>query len=149
MSTTTCSVFNNLPKAPHTGVQHLHGVVSLGATGSSVGDVFLLAKLPNGAIPVDFMEYHTITGSAALAVDLGLARGYSNGGISSLSCYLAAGAVATSNRMSLGLVVPGLGQVSLSASDPTGFGILAAKIVSGSMSASFQLNWSFSYRVDG
>ncbi len=149
MATYTCSVFNNQPKAPHTGVQTVSGVVSLGATGSSVGDTFLLAKLPNGAVPVDFQEYHTITGSSALAVDLGLARGYSNGGIASLSCYLAAGAVATANRMSLGLVVPGLGQFSLSASDPTGFGMLAAKIASGSMSASFQLNWSFSHRVDG
>lgn len=147
MSTTTCTVFNNQPKAPHTGVQHIGGVVSLGATGSSVGDVFFLAKLPNGAIPVDFAEYHTITGSTALAIDLGLARGHSNGGISSLSCYIAAGAVATMNRMSLAGAP--LSPVSLSASDPTGFGILAAKIVSGSMSASFQLNWSFSYRVDG
>ena len=147
MATYTCTVFNNQPKAPHTGVQHVGGVISLGATASSAGDIFFLAKLPNGAVPVDFQEWHTILGSAALAVDLGLARGHSNGGIASLSCYQAAGAVATANRMSLAGAP--LSQVSLSASDPTGFGILAAKIASGSMSTSFQLNWSFTYRVDG
>lgn len=147
MATYTCTTFNNQPKAPHTGVQHVGGVVSLGATGSSVGDTFFLAKLPNGAVPVDFATQHSLTGTTALAIDLGLTRGHANGGGSSLSCYLAAAAITTMNRMSLALNP--LQPVSLSASDPTGFGILSAKIVSGSMSASFQLNWMFTYRVDG
>jgi hypothetical protein len=144
MATYTCTVYNGQPKAPHTGVQHVSGTISLGATAASVGDVFFLAKLPNGAKVVDFQEYHT-TGATAFAISLGLARGHSNGGIASLSCYLASGAQATANRMSLGLSPS---DVSLSASDPTGFGILSAKVESGTMTTSFQLHWSFSYRVD-
>lgn len=146
MATYTASTFNNQPKAPHTGVQHIGGVISLGATASSNGDVFFLAKLPNGAIPVDFAEYHT-TGATAQAVSLGLAKGFSAGGISSLSCYAASGAQATMNRMSLAGAP--LSQVSLSASDPVPYGILAVKIESGTATTSFQINWSFSYRVDG
>lgn len=145
MATYTCTTFNGQPKAPHTGVQHVHGVISLGATAWSAGDIFFLAKLPNGAVPVDFQEYHT-TGATACAVSLGLARGHSNGGIASLSCYAASGAQATANRMSLAGAP--LSNVSLSGTDPTGFGILSAKIESGTATTSFQLNWSFSYRVD-
>lgn len=145
MATYTCTTFNNVPKAPHTGVQNISGVISLGATASSAGDVIFLAKLPNGAVPVDLLEYHT-TGATAQALSFGLAKGHSNGGGASLSCYLASGAQATSNRLSLAGAP--LSVVSLSATEPLTYGILAAKVESGSATTSLQLNWSFSYRVD-
>lgn len=146
MATYTSTTFANLqPKAEHVGNQSVSGQFIITAS-SSVGDVVFLAKVPNGASIVDFKEDHS-SGSTALAVDFGLANGHFNGGAPSYSCFISAGAQATVNRNNVNAST-GL-NVSLSANDALGYGILSAKVASGTMTTSLVINFVLSYRSDG
>src|SRR3569623_1197888 len=144
MATYTCTTFNNPAKAVHVGVNSVSGNFNLGATASSVGDVIILAKLPVGARFVSIEEDHS-TGATAQALSFGLASG-GPGGSATVSCYIASGAQATANRKNV-LGLPA--DVSLSANDANGYGILAAKVESGSATTSLIVNFVFNYRIDG
>lgn len=147
MATYTTTTFANLqPKAPHVGNTSVSGQINLGATAVSLGDVIFLAKVPNGAVIVDFKEDHS-TGSTALALDFGFANGHANGGAPSLSALISGGAQATVNRNAVNGSTGT--NVSLSANDTVGYGILAAKVASGTVTTSLIVNFILSYRVDG
>lgn len=135
--------------------RYLHeGVVSVSGTcvipdstttKPSVGDVVLLCKLPDKAVIVDFMEDHSAADTAG--IDFGIGSGV-NTGDATYSSLISAGAKSTFNRRSVVNAADGL-QVSLSDSDPNGYGILTAKIASGSMTTTITINWSVLYRCDG
>lgn len=143
MATYTCTTFNAQPKSVHAGVNSVSGSVTIGPA-SSVGDIVFLAKLPHGAKYVNIQADHT-SGAAALGVDYGLQTG-GPGGAASISCYISAGATNTILTKNVAGVPA---DVSNSDTDPNRFGILAAKVASGSMTASLIINFIFSYRVDG
>lgn len=144
MATYTASTFvNNQPKSVHVGTNSVSGQYNFGATASSVGDVIFLAKIPNGAKFVNIEEDHS-TGATAQGVSFGLASG-GPGGSATYSCFIASGAQATVNRRNV-LGIPE--NVSLSANDPNSYGILAAKVESGSATAALIINFNFSYRLD-
>ena len=143
MATLTFTLFAASPKAVHVGVNNIQAEYR--AAGSlSVGDVLFVAKIPNGAIPVDMYEAHS-SAAGALGIDMGLAWGANSGGGANLSAYASAKAMGL-NRYAL--VAP-LDAISLSASDVLGYGILALKVASGSMTLSATFHVNFSYRVDG
>lgn len=143
MATYTATTFANWqPKDNTTGVQAVRGTITLPAA-SSVGDVVFLAKIPHGALPVDLIEDHS-TGATAQGVSFGLASG-GPGGSATFSCYIASGAQATKNRLSV-LGLPAA--VSCSDGDPNRYGILAAKVESGSATTSLVINFAFSYLTD-
>lgn len=144
MATYTSTTFaNNQPKAVHAGNQSVSGSFTF-PVASSAGDVVFLCKIPHGATIVDLIEDHT-TGATATGVSFGLASG-GPAGSATLSCFIAAGAIATVNRMSaLGgrnLVV------SCSDSDPNRYGILSASPASGTQTTSLIINWTLIYRMD-
>lgn len=145
MATYTSTVFANLqPKAVHAGNQSVSGQFSMGGTASSAGDVIFLAKVPHGATIVDVIEDHT-TGSTATGVSFGLATGGAAGGGGSISCFIAAGAIATVNRRSVvGLPIT----VSVSDLDPNRYGIFAASPATGTQTTSLIINFTIIYRMD-
>lgn len=143
MATYTCTTFNAQPKSIHAGVNSVSGSVTITA-GSSVGDIVFLAKIPHGAKYVAIQADHT-SGAAAMGVDYGLASG-GPGGAASLSCYISAGATNTILTKNIAGVPA---DVSVSDTDPNRYGILSAKVASGSMTASLIINFVFSYRIDG
>ena len=142
-ATYTSTVFlNNQPKAVHAGVNSVSGSV-MATAASTVGDVFFLAKIPHGAKFVDMQVDHT-TGATTQALSYGLAVG-GPGGTATYSCFIASGAQATILRKTV-LGVPADVSVSDAASDR--YGILAAKVESGSPTTSLIVNFIFSYRMD-
>ena len=142
-ATYTSTVFlNNQPKAVHAGVNSVSGSV-MATAASTVGDVFFLAKIPHGAKFVDMQVDHT-TGATTQALSYGLAVG-GPGGTATYSCFIASGAQATILRKTV-LGVPADISVSDAASDR--YGILAAKVESGSPTTSLIVNFIFSYRMD-
>lgn len=144
MATYTSTVFaNQQPKAVHTGNMEVQGSITFPAA-SSAGDVAFLCKIPYGARIIDIKEYHT-TGATAQGVSIGLARGFETGGGASLSCYMSGLTQATQQRLNW-TTLPS--RVSGSASDPLSFGILAAKVESGSGTTSLKINFSVEFRVD-
>ena len=144
MATYTSTVFaNQQPKAVHVGVNSVSGSINLGATASSTGDIIFLAKIPNGAKYVAFTEDHT-TGAATQAISFGYASG-GPAGSATYSLFVASGAQATINRRTV-LGLPA--DCSLSANDPNSYGILAAKIESGTATTSLIINFVYSYRMD-
>lgn len=146
-ATYTCTVFNNSPKEVHAGDQTISGKMVLPA--SSITDVIFLAKVPHGARIVDFKEYHS-NGQTAAVLDFGFTKGIAAGGGGHLSCLIAAGALATMNRMSLAASPTGAPlQISLSDADPVRYTALAALAVSGTFTISVSLGWSLTYRMDG
>lgn len=145
VATYTSTTFANVqPKNLVSGDQSVSGQVAWTAT-STVGDVAFLCKIPAGAVVVDIIEDHT-TGATAQGLSFGLASG-GPGGSATFSCYIASGAQATMNRRSV------LGSqtivVSLSANDPTGYGIVACKVESGTTTTSLIVNFTVIYRMDG
>lgn len=145
MATYTSTTFaNNQPKGIHAGNQSVSGQINLGATSCSVGDVLFLAKLPAGAMVVDIIVDHT-TGSTATGLSYGLASG-GPAGSATFSCFIASLAIATVGRRTV-VGVPAV--VSLSANDPTGYGIFSASVASGTMTTSLIVNFTVIYRMDG
>lgn len=145
MATYTSTTFaNNQPKGVHAGNQSVSGQINLGATACSVGDVLFLAKIPNGAMIVDIIVDHT-TGATATGVKYGLASG-GPAGSATFSGLIATLAIATKGRTSVMGVPP---VISISANDPTGYGIFAAKVGSGTMTTSLIVNFTLIYRMDG
>lgn len=143
MATYTCTTFNAQPKQVHAGVNSVSGVVTIGPA-SSVGDIVFLAKVPHGAKYVHIQADHT-SGAAAMGVDYGLSTG-GPGGAATLSCYISAGATNTVLTKNVAGIPA---DVSNSDTDPNRFGILSAKVASGSMTVSLQIAFVFTYRVDG
>lgn len=143
MATLTATTYANQPKAVHVGVNSVSGTYNSGATAASIGDVIFLAKIPNGAKFVSIEEDHS-TGATALGVSFGLASG-GPAGSATYSCFIASGAQATANRKNV-LGIPA--NVSLSANDPNSYGILAAKVESGTGTTSLIINFVFNYRMD-
>ena len=145
MATYTATAFNRAPKAPHTGIQAVYGTFSFPAA-SSVGDVVFLAKLPEGAVVYELVEYHS-TGATAQGLDFGLHAGGPGGGSISASCYIAGGAQATVNRT---LVEANWGHVvSLTANAQPRYGIVSATVASGSATTSLKISYKILYTVDG
>jgi hypothetical protein len=145
MATYTASSFNRAAKGPHTGVQAVVGEFSFPAA-SSVGDVVFLAKIPEGAVVVELVEYHS-TGATAQALDIGLAAGGPGGGTISSSCYISGGAQATVNRYAMELNFGHI--ISLSAAAQPRYGILSAKVASGSNTTSLKIKFTVLYSADG
>jgi hypothetical protein len=144
MATYTSTTFaNNQPKGVHAGNMSISGQLAWGAA-SSVGDVGFLCKLPAGAMVVDVITDHT-TGATAQGLSYGLASG-GPAGSATFSCFIASGAQATINRRT---VLGGVSVVSLSANDPTGYGIFACKVDSGTATTSLFVNFTIIYRMDG
>lgn len=145
MATYTSTVAANYPpKYVYAGDQSVSGQINLGATASSAGDVLLLCKLPQGAVVVEVIENHT-TGATAQGLSFGLGSGGASGGGASYSCYIASGAQATQNRLSV--QGPPI-NISVSDSDPQRFAYFTAKVESGSATTSLIVNWTVLYRVD-
>lgn len=144
VATYTSTTFaNNQPKGVHVGNMSVSGQLIWGAT-STVGDVGFLCKLPAGAMVVDIIVDHS-TGATAQALDYGLASG-GPAGSATFSCFTSALAQATVGRKTV-LGVPAV--VSLSANDPTGYGIFACKVASGTTTTSLIVNFTIVYRMDG
>lgn len=146
MATYTASLMANTPKAVHAGVNAISVSYNGGANTTSAGDVIWLAKIPHGARILDVIEDHS-TGATSSALSLGLATGGAAGGGASLSAFIASGAQATKNRLSV-LGIPPL--VSVSDADPNRYGILAAKTTeAGTATTSLILNVTVLYSTDG
>lgn len=146
MATFTSTTFaNTQPKGPHVGNISQGGQAITGSTKPAVGDVIFLCKIPNGAIIYDILEDHTCADT--LGISFGLASG-GPAGSATFSAFIASGAKATFNRRSV-LNLPGGWTVSVSDLDPNRYGILAALIESGSVTATATINWTVMYRMDG
>ena len=149
-ATYTSTVFNNAAKMHHIGNMTQSGQLLWGAT-STVADIGFLCKIPHGAKIVDMYEYHS-TGATAQALSFGLDRGVAAGGAGNASCFIASGAQATMNRLSLA-ASPNTGNgpitVSLSDLDPVRYAILTCKVESGTTTTSLFVNFSVTYRSDG
>jgi hypothetical protein len=144
MATYTSTVFSAQPKAFMDGrLNSVGGSITLPAA-SSVGDVVFLCRIPHGAQVIDFWEDHT-TGATAQGLDFGFAKGGAAGGAASLSALISGGAQATKNRLN---VLGRVAAVSVSDNDPQRWGILAAKVASGSATTSLKVNFSVLYRTD-
>lgn len=149
-ATYTSSIFNNSPKETVVGNNSVAGQVAWTAT-STVGDIGFLCKIPNRARIIDVWEFHT-TGATAQGLSFGLDRGVAAGGAGNASCFIASGAQATMNRMSLA-ASPNAGngpiQISLSDLDPVRYAILTAKVESGTTTTSLFINFGVTYYMDG
>lgn len=144
VATYTSTTFaNNQPKGVHVGNMSISGQLVWGAT-STVGDVGFLCKIPAGAMVVDMVVDHT-TGATTQVLDYGLASG-GPAGSATFSCFVAGLAQGTIGRRN---VLGGVLVVSLSANDPTGYGIFACKVASGSTTTSLFVNYTITYRMDG
>lgn len=146
MATYTSSVYNNnQPKYVYAGDQSVSGQINMGATASSNGDILFLAKLPQGAVVVEIIESHT-TGATTQALSFGLGSGGAAGGGASYSAFIASGAQATQNRLSVqGPPIT----VSVSDNDTQRWAALTAKVESGTATTSLIVNFTVLYRVDG
>jgi hypothetical protein len=144
MATFTSTTFSSQPKALHAGVVSISGQYNHGATASSAGDVIFLCKIPHGATVIDLIEDHT-TGATATGVSFGLAKGHPNT-TASISCFIAAGAIATVNRRS---VVGSAVTISVTDADTERYGILCASPATGTQTTSLIINWTLVYRTDG
>lgn len=110
----------------------------------SAGDIVYLCKIPDQAVIIDFEEDHTAADTVGL--DFGLHKGTDTND-ATYSSLISAGAKSTLNRRSV-LNNTGGVKCSISDSDPNGFGILAAKVASGSLTATITINWKVVYRMD-
>lgn len=159
--TYTSSVFTNSPiKAPHLGTVVVKGqYVSTQPTSppNSLGDVIFLAKIPHGAVVVDFAVDHS-TSETTFGMKYGLASGAPTGGGASLSFYSPSLATATAKtRWSGGTVARNANaagvtadpyRISCSDADPNRYGIFAAKIATASATTTFVVNFQITYRMD-
>lgn len=144
MATYTATTYSAQPKFNlHGGISPVGGTVMLPAA-SSNGDVVFLARIPHGAQIIDFWEDHT-TGATTQVLDFGFAKGGTDGGGASFSALVSGGAQATRNRLGV-LGYPAV--VSVSDNDALRWGILAAKVVSGSGTTSLKISFNVMYRTD-
>lgn len=142
--TLTCSVFDAPAKNVHVGVQSVSGNYTGDATAYTIGDVIFLAKIPHGAKYVS-CEFDHSTGSTAFGVDYGFASGGAAGGGSSLSALVTAGAQASILRKTVAGVPA---DISVSDNDTARYGILAAKVASGTTTTSLVINFTYCYRMN-
>lgn len=143
MATYTCTTYLQPVKTLHTGVQSVSGNVVV-STATSVGDLVFLAKIPHGAKFVSIEADHS-TGATAQGVSYGLGTGGTSGGGASYSAFIASGAQATALRKNV-LGIPA--RVSVSDNSADRYGILTAKVESGSNTTSLIINFVFNYRMD-
>jgi hypothetical protein len=61
----------NQPRAIHGGVNAVTGIASTGAVKSTIGDIMVLAKVPDGAMIIDVIVEH-VSGSTTQVFDYGL-----------------------------------------------------------------------------
>lgn len=148
VATYTSTVFvNNQPKHVHKGDVTVAGQW-VAAAACTVGDVIFLAKIPHGAIVVEFAVDHSAT-VTTFAVDYGLASGLKAGGGPQLSLFASALAKATIIRKNLQLASgTDVLQISCSVSDPGRYGIFAAKVGTNSATNLPVINFSITYRND-
>lgn len=148
VATYTSTVFaNRAPTQRHTGNTTVAGQWTAAAA-MTVGDVVFLAKIPHGAIIVEFAVDHSAT-VTTFAVDYGLASGAKSDGGASLSCFATALANATIIRKNLRNATGTDNiQVSCSVSDPNHYGIFAAKVGTNSATNLPIINFSITYRCD-
>lgn len=145
MATLTATLFANTPKGIHAGVNAVSVQYNFGAATASAGDIVFLAKIPNGARIVEFIEDHS-TGATSHAVSFGLAKG-GPGGSATHSLLIASGAQAAKNRLSV-LGLPPV--VSVSDGEAEKWGILSAKIAEGgTATVSLVINVTCLYVTDG
>lgn len=143
MATYTSTIFaNNQAKQVHVGNQSVSGQITLPAA-SSVGDVIFLAKIPHGSKFVAFEADHT-TGAATQALSYGYASG-GPGGSASLAAFVASGAQAAILRRTVAGIPA---DCSVSDADPNRYGILGAKVESGTATTSLIVNFNYTYRMD-
>lgn len=140
MATYTSTLFVRPAKSVHVGLNNIQVAYTF-TSAASVGDVVWLAKIPNGARVVDFIEDHSSPGTA-VAFGLGVARGAPG---ADFSLYASSLSADVKNRHA-GEGFPA--SISLSASDPNDHGILIAQVTDGSMTNSVKISVSFTYRVD-
>ena len=154
--TYTATTFNSLPKTLHTGVQQITGQFTSTAPTSppnSLGDIIFLAKIPHGAVIIDF-EFDHSTSETTFGMKYGLAKGTEVGGGASFSEYSPSLATATVKTRYSGGTVARFAtgtdkyQISCSDTDPVRYGILAAKIGTASASTTFVVNFMVTYRND-
>ena len=149
--TYTSTVFDNVtPKQNVTGLQTVSGQFIAPATVKcTVGDIIFLAKIPHGAVIVEFAVDHS-TKATGLGVDYGMASGGSiAGGGADMSQFAAALTTATIIRTNLKrAAAQPLPTVSVSDSSGTRYGIFGAKIASGTTTMSYWINFSITYRCD-
>ena len=124
MAEYTATTYMNPAKRAHFGVNAI--AVNYVLASASIGDVILLAKLPHGARIVDFWEQHTAADT--LGISFGLKTG-GPGGSATYSLLVSAGAKGSRNTYGIS-AIPAL--VSASDADSNRFGVLAAKLDSGS-----------------
>lgn len=145
MATYSSSVMNNQPRRVHAGTNSVWGTFQMpGTTATSAGDLIFLAKIPNGARVIDVRTDHS-SGSTALGVSYGLANGGTAGGVATYSAFIASGAQATNLQAAAGTLPY---TISCSDNDTLRYGILAAKIESGTMTTSVLVNFRVYYEVD-
>lgn len=159
--TYTSTTFNATPKSVHVGLVTVSGqFVSHGSTSpqvNSLGDVIFLAKIPHGAVVVDFAVDHSTT-EGTFGMKYGLASGTAAGGGASLSFYSPSLAKATAKTRWTGGTIALTAalaanatdpyRISCSDTDPNRYGIFAAKIATASASTTFIVNFSVTYRND-
>ena len=155
MATLTSTTYDKNPaKFLHAGNVTVQGRYSFAAdagAAASVGDIVWLCKVPNGAKIVDFYEYHSANASA-MAASFGFDRGIAAGGAGNLSCLLASGAQATTNRMALSASsktgnMPET--ISISDLDPVRYVALACKLEGPNTgTTSVYISWSLTFRMD-
>jgi hypothetical protein len=158
-TTLTATTFNNPPIFGHGPYPVIvTGTFNSGATamGTALDTVFL-CKIPHGAVIIDAKEDHS-SGATSSIYSLGLATG-GPGGSATYSCFIASGAGATVNRVSV--LAPGGTAanttsgvpylVSASDNDPNRYGILAMQATSGQATATTSLiiNWYVIYHTRG
>ena len=149
MATLTSTLYSAQAKAVHVGVNNVQVTYTIAAS-ASIGDIVFLAKIPNGAVITDWYEQHTNGSAGTTLLDLGLATGAASGQ-GDFAFFGASLSESVVNRFgALGQLgqVGFPGTVSLSASDPNGFGILAARVIGGTMTTSLVISVSMNYRVD-
>lgn len=123
----------------------------------TAGDTVFLCKIPHGAVIIDAKEDHS-SGATSSIYSLGLSSG-ALGGSANVAAFIASGAGATVNRVSI-LAPSTIGnnqsqgvpfQVSASDLDPNRYGILSMTATGGQGSAttSLVINWYVMYHDRG
>lgn len=144
VATYTSTLQTATPKAPHIGDCSV-AINFIWPATSTVGDVLLMAKIPQGARILDLVEDHS-TGATTQALSFGFDRGIAAGGAGNFSILIASGAQATKNRLSV-LGLPPI--ISVSDADPQRFAWFACKVESGTTTTSLVVNAVLTYTMDG
>lgn len=147
-TTYTSTVFvNNQPKANVTGNVTVAGQYA--GSANSAGDIIFLAKIPHGAIIVEFAVDHS-TAETTFGMDYGMASGGSiAGGGADISQFASALAKATIIRSNLQRAAAApLPTVSVADSSGVRYGIFGCKVGTASATTAWVVNFSVTYRCD-